>query len=526
MSIDPFQLPASPRVVAPFVSALAGVDFLNLRQVNLDLMAECIPGTGNSTKLVRGYSLIAWIYWIFPKLVAANEGKEFSKQTMVYFREKVESLFVWGHKLEDFEGVPGISSEVPDDDGGLVDLRFDAWKRSRANTSLEAAVQYGPSLLPDGLGFIEKVENDVYRVTPAGRKLGKALDKCLRRSPAYGFLTDITSLSGTAQQAGDLFDCWRIDETSEEEAEAFRAALWNADWGGQRTTRARRSDFIGLLLAVIGESEDPPDLDHIRHSLAFPTMVPEERMTPGMLRQSRSWLVLQLRQLERQSLESIMSWVEEKLVSGRPKLPDDLVETATAAVCAEFGFAENATVAACLAEVHGPYSSVAGFETDTRLAPDWVSPWHLLQELKTAMKGDPDTCLTTGFYNLLLLYQCRPFLEADERCAKHLDRGGVARLGLAHWFATVERFRTGTIGSLIGWTLKNLIISQHLAVGTQRFDGKKIRLRMILEEEGLVRLFKKRWEPEPTPDRLRSLLSLLRSCHVVTEDANGGFQLV
>ena len=41
------SLPAGPFFIEKFAPALTGVDFLNLRQVNLDLMAECLPGLNN-----------------------------------------------------------------------------------------------------------------------------------------------------------------------------------------------------------------------------------------------------------------------------------------------------------------------------------------------------------------------------------------------------------------------------------------------------------------------------------------------
>jgi hypothetical protein len=58
-------------------------------------------------------------------------------------------------------------------------------------------------------------------------------------------------------------------------------------------------------------------------------------------------------------------------------------------------------------------------------------------------------------------------------------------------------------------------------LGTQRFDGKKIRLRMILEEDGLESLVGSPWRPDLTPDRLGALLSLLGSCGVVHKSERG-----
>jgi hypothetical protein len=66
-----------------------------------------------------------------------------------------------------------------------------------------------------------------------------------------------------------------------------------------------------------------------------------------------------------------------------------------------------------------------------------------------------------------------------------------------------------------------LIISQHLAVATQRYDGEKSRLRMILEEDGLESPAKRPWQPALTPDRLESLLSLLASSQAIGKDSDG-----
>lgn len=513
MPLDIAQLPAAPHIVPLFKPTLAGVDFLNLRQVNLGLMAECVPGTNNATKQVRGYSLITWIYWVYPQVLNRLGRTEANSEELIHFREKVESLFVWGHKLADLGGVPGISAKIPTPNNGKVDLRFAAWKRSRTNTSLEAAVQYGPSLLDlGGLGLIHKVSTGIYVCNRAGRRLAEALDARLRQCPEYPFVTDISRLEGTEEQARALLPFWRFDDASDEEAETFRSVLWNSEHADENTNRGRRAGMIELVLTILTEAEGALDIDEIRRRLALPNLWRKAPLKEGMLRQSRSWLALQLRQLQRLAVESLMSWLEGRLLERGHQFPDDLVELAVQSIRDELELQPDASTEDALMEVGPPFRSVQDFQNAVTDDPDWFSPWALTDELADAVSDGDVRTLATGFYSLLMLHQCRPFLEKDEMLARHLDRGGAARQSLNHWFTIIDRLRARPLRELIDWTLKNLVISQHLAVGTQRFDGEKIRLRMILEEDGLESLVRRPWRPRLTPDRLAALLSLLVSC--------------
>jgi hypothetical protein len=53
-----------------------------------------------------------------------------------------------------------------------------------------------------------------------------------------------------------------------------------------------------------------------------------------------------------------------------------------------------------------------------------------------------------------------------------------------------------------------MIISQHFSTAVNRFDGQNQRLRLTIEESGLVALVSAPWEPTVTEDRLTTLLSL------------------
>lgn len=520
MALSLEELPNLPYLVPAFKPTLAGVDYLNLRQVNLDLMAECIPGTNNATRRVRGYSLICWVYFIYPRLLESRNRDDAESQELIHFREKVETLFVWGHQLAGMTGIPGISSKPPPLQNGKTDLRFAAWKRSRTNTSFEAAVQYGPSLLDlGGLGLLHKIENGIYACTTAGQKLGEALDRQLRQCPAYTFLTDIEQLYGTAEHASALFPHWRIDNTSLAEAEVFRTLLWNPEYSEERTDRGRRASFVEMVLSVLRNASQPLEVSEIRSRLALPTSWKDASLPSGQLRQSRSWLVLQLRQLQRLALESLMSWLEVYLINHGHQFPDVVVEQAQRVVFERLSLRPDTLTEEALGLVSGSFETLEDFQRSLAQNPDRFSPWTLAMKLRQAVLDEDDEIVGHSFHSLLLLYRCRHFLEASELFSRHLEHGGSARVSIAHWFGIVDRLRDRPLKQLIDWTFKKMIISQHLAVGTQRYDGLKIRLRMVLEEDGLETLVRVPWQPNLTPDRLEVLLSLMESCGAI-EHAN------
>lgn len=525
MPLELEQIPTAPHLVPVFKPTLAGVDFLNLRQVNLDLMGQSIPGTNNATKRIRAYSLIAWVYWIYPRILEKQNRTEANSEELILFREKVESLFVWGHQLSGLAGMPGITAKPPTPRDSKVDLSFKAWKRSQATTSLQAAVQYGPSLLDlGGLGLLHKVGPGVYACNAAGEKLARALDLELRRSPAYDFLVDIGQLEGTEEQALALLPHWRFEETSPAEAEAFRDLLWDPAHTDEKSPRGRRAGMIELILGALNSAGEPLSVEEIRRRIALPERWGSEPLSDGLLRQSRTWLVLQIRQLQRLAIESLMSWLESQLLQRGHQVPDALVAGALEAIEERLGYEPNESTTTVLGKISDPILTIDGFSKLALGDPEWFCPWSLCEGLAAAVKADGDECLTTAIYSLLLLNQFRPFLEGDELLKCHLEHGGATRQSLAQWFSIVDRLRDQPFRQLIDWTLKNLVISQHIAVGTQRFDGKKIRLRMILEEDGLETLVRSPWRPGLTPDRLAALLSLLTGSHVLV-DSDGRYSL-
>ena len=526
MSLTLEEIPSGPHLIAPFRPQRSGVDYINLRQVNLDLMASCIPGTNNATRFVRPYSLMCWIYWIYPRLLERRGNAEASSEQLRVFREKVESLHLWGHLLEGVSGLPGTNSKPPQaGKDGLVDLSFDAWgERSATNTSLQAGVQYGPSLLDlGGIGYLHNSGTHFYQVTERGEKLARALDGVLRESPNYASLTDLDQISSTEEVAKELFQHWRIDETSLAEQVAFQSTFWNVDSVNKKTGQGRRSATIQLVLEILLASEKPLSEQEIRERMAFPRFwgrLPEE-LDEGLQRQSRLWVLLQFRQLQRLALESLMGWVEGQLLYQGKRVPDQIIDKAHAAICDYLSVDPTVSVDELLAAASEPLETIDDYLAAREAHADWLDLDLLIKDLLRGSAEEDEEACPTSFYVMLLIHNCRGWMESDPTIEKQLHHGGAARVSFAYWFSTIDKLRDRPAKELIDWTIKNLIISQHFAVGTNRFDGERIRLRFILEEEGLESLVTSSWHPIVTPDRLGTLLSLMVSCGLIGETEEG-----
>ena len=319
MNFEVRDLPYGPYVLPPFDPGRGGVDFLGLRQVNLDLMAECLPGINNVTYYIRPYSVLSWIYWQFYEGMRAEGKDRPSARDLVLFKEKVESLFLWGHKLNNVAGIPGLRSNPEEFRRGKANLSFKAWRRSAQNTSLQAAVQYGPSVKDrGGLGFIHHVEGEFFQVTNEGAGLAEALNSALQRRRAYSMLVDFEKNYASEDEASDLFKAWRVDERpAKREREIFAKCFYDERKINDLNAIGRRSASLNLILSVIRNSRRPLDEDEIRQSMAFQRLLSGKalKLEPGPTQSAKTWLLLQVRQAQRMALESLLAWVEHRILN-------------------------------------------------------------------------------------------------------------------------------------------------------------------------------------------------------------------
>lgn len=511
-------LPPSAFFLPPPSSENSGVDFLGLRQANLDMMAALIPGTNNVTSYIRPFSLLSWVFWKFHGLCERDGKNQPTSEDIRLFRERIEVLFTWGARLEDAAGMPGKRAAPPAARDGEVDLTFKAWGRVQSSTSLIAALWYGPaSKTVSGLGFLEPYKAGFFRVTSRGVALAKALDGVLRTNPAlYARLLDtLARVTATEDDARALWALWGPGSLTPAERQAFAEALFDKDAIGNYTTiPGQRSSTISLAQFHLSQSANPLTAEQVRRGMYFSILpdgaaydVPEALQTAR-----RRWIVLQVRQLQRLALESLLSWCEARIIGGAH-------DTATLTAEAErlfrgeaFGLDPAGTLAAMIARVDAQLPTLDEFVAHGRSEP-LFSPFGVLDRIKADFKGKNERFAAASLYALLLCASFAGCFAEDQRTA--IVVGGASRLSLFHLRKRLAALGDVSLKQAIQFILESMVLSQHFATAVDRFDGENQRLRVSIEEGGLISLAGEAWQPTVTEDRLPTLLALMGECGMI-----------
>jgi len=509
-------LPKSAFFLPPPSSENNGVDFLGLRQANLDMMADLIPGTNNVTSYIRPFSLLSWIFWKFYGLCETAGKDRPDSEEIRAFRERIEILFTWGARLAETPGIPGKQAEPPPGNGA-VPLTFDAWKRVQSSTSLIAALWYGPaSKATTGLGFLEPVAGGMYRATDRGVALARALDAVLRSEAAlYTHLLDtLAPVSAAANDARALWALWGAQTPTDAERRTFRDAVFEAGHVGDYTSPiGKRSSTIALARLYLSHCTASAAADDIRRGMFFsgpsgsPYEVPAE-LQPAL----RAWIVLQVRQLQRLALESLLSWCEARVLRGLRETAELTREAERLFRAQAFGLDPDDTLDSMLRTLDEGYSSIEGFVARGRADP-LFSPFALMDEIQAAFKAKDERYAAVSLYGLLLCASFAGCRGESEQAA--IKSGGASRLSLFHLRKRLSALGDVPLRQAIQFVLESMVLSQHFATAVNRFDGQNQRLRLSIEEGGLFSLAGKPWEPTVTEDRLPTILELAADCGLI-----------
>lgn len=516
-------LPQSAFFLPPPASENSGVDFLGLRQANLDMMAELIPGTNNVTSYIRPFSLLSWIFWKFYGLCEQAGKDRPDSVDMRGFRERIEILFTWGARLEDTPGIPGKQAEPPSGTD-IVPLTFEAWGRVQSSTSLIAALWYGPaSKTTTGLGFLEPVAGGMYRSTQKGTALAQALDGVLRsNNHLYTRLLDtLTTVKATEDDARALWSLWGARVPTDAERQTFRQAVFEAEKiGDYSSLLGRRSGTIALARLHLSHCAQAVVAEEVRRGMFFSGapgsnsyVVPAE-LQPALT----GWIILQVRQLQRLALESLLSWCEARVIGGL-RDTTHLTRHAEKLFRAQpFGVDSDATLAAIMRRLDEQISAVESFVSLAR-SDALFSPFALMDDIQAAFKAREERYAAVGLYGLLL---CASFAgSCGGKDQQAIKAGGASRLSLFHLRKRLIALGDVSLRQAIEFILESMVLSQHFATAVNRFDGQNQRLRLSIEEGGLFSLTGKPWEPTVTEDRLPTILTLAGDCGLIRKVGNG-----
>ncbi|HEX7316683.1 MAG TPA: hypothetical protein VF297_22465 [Pyrinomonadaceae bacterium] len=509
-----------PRFVPPYRLNKSGVDFLGMRQVNLDMMINCLPGFNNATWYVRPFSVVSWIYWKFHQLSERRGSRKVTTEELKVWKEKVETLFTWGHKLEDVGGIPGTDAKAPGP--RAVPLNFAAWNRSSLNTSLMAAVQYGPAAKTiDGFGFLEPLGQGFFQTVNDGVALAEALDTELR---GFTLLNELGAATAAPEDASELYSAWTILEPSEREQEAFRRSFFNPDTVGEQTPLGRRSTTVRLAIEALESARKPLTADEVRVHM-FRGLDGSKRtdsVDPRLKRMWLCWVVLQIRQCQRLGMEGLLSWLERQLELGYRDTDAVVKQTLKAIKAHEELFPLQSPIRALnLLQEQLPSFNEALRQTEVEPALD---PFRLMEETRKAILNKSESTAPFCLRSLFLCAALALLLRSEASVKAELERGASDRVSLNFWADNLLRWGSSGLEEFLRHFFESLILSQHFAVAARRFDGQRQRLRISIEEDGLEFLAAPPFVPSVTPDRLYTALSLMADCGLIGwDDAQDGY---
>lgn len=509
-----FSKPPGFRIVTKLAIVESGVDPIGLRQLNLDLMDETIPGINNVTMHVRPYCFMAWAWWK-ARQVAADNG-EINPSEMVDLVARYETIYAWAHSLagNPFRGAAAIRAYLPLR-GSSEPFSFEGekWTQFKNHrTSLMGPTEYGPSL--KSLHFLQSEGQGTFRcsqeLVAAVGQIDKAVASCiapllLARKPP----------SASCEQIEPLAIKLPIHEASKRERDTFRFLFYEAG----ATDRAhkdmrRRKATIDLIRELMPQAGEPISVGEIRRRLAV------TKDWPGKSREiqisSILLAILQARQLQRLAIESTMLWVEQSIstdvAQGR--------STEQLAVEAHSEASKKDEVIR-LAKSVGAYVDAVSEIGDVAGWPDAVvmsrtDTVELTERLQEAQRRDPTKIPALALRAFAIVYAITKAMselaEGLPETANPLE-ARPDRLPMGLMVRRIDAIRNKSLPALWCDVIENWIIAQHVHWSAIRgVDGKK-RLRIGLESSGWIRV---RPSPSrefaPTPDRLLTLLSLGSEC--------------
>jgi len=516
-------LPQSAFFLPPPSSENNGVDFLGLRQANLDMMAALIPGTNNVTSYIRPFSLLGWIFWKFYGLCQQAGRDQPNSDDMRQFRERIEVLFTWGARLENTPGIPGKQAEPPPG-GGAVPLTFKEWGRVQSSTSLIAALWYGPaSKTATGLGFLEPFRGEFYRATEKGVALAEALDSVLRtNADLYVRVLDtLAPVTATEDDARALWALWGVNSPTDDERQTFRDAVFDEGSVGKYSSLlGQRSSTIALARLHLSRCAGALGADEVRRGMFSSTRSDGSayEVPAGLQPALRKWIVLQVRQLQRLALESLLSWCERRVIDGLQDSAGLTLEVERLFRAGAYGVNPDDVLALMIRKLDEQIPSVDHFVARVR-ADALISPFALMDEIQTAFKARDERFAAVSFYSLLLCASIAGCFPGSERAT--IAVGGASRLSLFHLRKRLTALGDVSLKQGIQFVLESMVLSQHFATAVNRFDGQNQRLRLSIEEIGLTSLAGKPWEPTVTADRLPTILELAGDCGLIKKTDQG-----
>ncbi len=475
-----------PTVVARVRAMPGGVDPLGLRQVNFDMMDEVLPGLNNVARHIRPFVVLTWSWGRAIQLAQIRGNPTVAASELQDFVDRIDVIFVLSQILRDGNvDLPGRQYLAPMLAHSEFTFGGETWQRLRrergSSTSLSAAINYGPGL--KSLGWL--IPHERYRgvlvpshtVLPALEAFESAIASALKH-PAFSSMDSVTV---TRDEIATWAGLWTLDGFTGPEATVMREVLCGAG-----APPGRRLG-ISLMLEASATNLDPV------LTRAAMSGAPSSFEPPAELQSVRdTWRRVQVRQLFRLSLESLLYWTM-LCVSDRVRSTDALVEAFLQQVPSEL--------------------PAAVWLTSLRSAD--AGPIELMTRIQNACKEGQRADLPLSIAAGLA---CCLAESPGQSTRPQL----VERLPLARARAEFEARADAPVSDFVRHVIESWVLAQHAywSVGRGLADARAgsqrtlLRLKVALDEGGWTptRGARLGGAPRPTADRLETAMTLAREC--------------
>lgn len=523
-----------------------GVDFLGLRQVNLNILQDkLIPGLNNATEDMGSFLLGTWIPWKF-RQICGNDKRQFVYSKFNVFREAIEMAMTCAM----FEGSPSEQKMGPTRRRMGVrssvrlpgPLSFAATNRTY-NSSLYAAPLYGPSLRYLRLlqYYDARAEDGTSTDIPLAStdapttQLMAFVDKCLRDSR---HLKDFLQLRvpRVKQAAVDDLGLKGLNPAFYRQApraikQAFAAKFFSADEYGHRRwlTAVLICETIGeqTAIAKVAKHLDKVGFTRQDQDPFFEALL--RIWYTGMLSAGRRiklsyeleshrlrWAAFQARQIQRSILEEFLCCFETALLQGCRTI-DSVIQywlhESPAGSKAMFG---RPLKDLCRKEASKIYHGT-DFSKASELWNERIHPSH---EAFDDFDGDDDSFGLMSAAIIMVRWWIR--VHSWNRInflTPLLGSGDRDRISISVFCNWLHERLDAPLFEVLHQLLSDLIFAQHIKFAIMRFDGEVQRLRFTLGDDGIVPTEELRDKlavpPVRMADRLRSFAGILSDLDIL-----------
>lgn len=497
--LEETRLQDEPRIVAPSKTDLGGVDPLGLRQINFGLMDRVLPDLNNVARHIRPYVVMAWAWRRVRTIVETGNTMGASDAEIRDFVDRIEAIYAWSQFLNDpntdIPGRQAMQALISEKSYCFGGSEWEARRNMRRySTGLISPLNYGPSLRT--LGWLLPVEkgSGVFQPDPTLAPLLDKFEDAIRDELGHDAFNKFGAVNVKRKDACRWGPLWGLNDLAKIEKKTMFRRL-----GGIEANNIRR-DGVALLIAAYSDLQKPqPSPEAIRARMAdLPESWENPSSRPAV---SDEWRTLQVRQLFRLALESLLFWTIGVLLQ-RPMRSTQIAQTFLDAV-----------------------KSTAELP---RTADEWMlsvnaegNPVDLLRQIQVESHRKPrdDKQLTTAIICALAFClreapdQSHAFESADRLPLRRAKQDADAWKGLSPVEFLTRIFEVWIMAQHAYWA-----VGRGLADARSR--GKQIlRLKVVMDEGGwtlTAGTTKQGNPPEPTPDRLETAISLLNECSKLT----------